>query len=151
MQFHSNIQVTSPPDAVVWALRQPALWQALLPDGGKASAAGPGQIDLGLSRGVGLFATSMTGRLHIAPRGRGFGQRLSFAASHLLAGSLEVEVQVEITPLPLASLLNLTGTITASGAAGRYLTGRQHEVNAAVDRMVRQLRRLLELPTLPSH
>jgi carbon monoxide dehydrogenase subunit G len=143
MQMNGVLEISVPPAQVLQHLAEPAVLSALLPGKGEVTQTAPGRYDFTLMKKVGFLEIRQSGQIHLTQPAADRAL-LALTASHLIGGSVAMEVTVNLTERPKGTRIHYDGTVSAKGLAGRLLRDREQGVQPYVNRVFARLKAQIE-------
>ena len=126
MHLSGNLRITAPKVRTIGALHQPENLAVFLPGHAVVTETGVGGYDFVVSKALGPMALKLPGTLIIQPTQRGLAYSFKAEAQHMLAGNLVLDLQVNFATDGDATVVDYSGTLTATGMVGGILE-RQHQ------------------------
>ena len=144
MDISGLIRSTCPPESLVSALRDARSLARLLPDGSTLEKTGDGQYGFSVTKAVGPIRLTLPGKMTLTATGTGHNQLLSARASHLIGGKVELDLKLIIDQQGEHTRLAYSGTLNASGLAGRVLREHHARANSMLKAALTRLKRHAE-------
>ena len=132
MDLSGQIRTTCPPDQLVSTLRDPVALAQLLPLGSKVQQTAAGIYGFSVVKNVGPIKLTLHGQLDLTPGAMGHDQVLKAHAAHLIGGKVDLTLAIGITTDGRTTLLAYTGTLVATGLAGRILHEHRNRANSSL-------------------
>lgn len=132
MDLSGQIRTTCPPDLLVSALRDPAALVQLLPLGAKVEQTSPGVYAFSVAKNIGPIKLTLPGQMVLTSGATGHDQVLKAHAAHLIGGKVDLALAIRITTDGRTTLLAYTGTLVATGLAGRILHEHRDRANSSL-------------------
>lgn len=140
--FSDKIVIACPPEAFVAALRDPALWQAVLPACKGVEALGEGHLRARIERRVGPLPLRVEPEIRVT--GSAGRAVVALSGGSLVAGRVEAGLELALRPVPGAVRIDYAGQVEATGLAGRILAERGPEVARRVRSILNAIKARLE-------
>ena len=93
-----------------------------------------------MTKAVGPIRLTLPGQMSLTPTGEGHNQGLTARASHLIGGKVELALNLIIDRHDDLTRLAYSGTLNATGLAGRMLREHHVRVNALLKSALTRLR-----------
>ena len=132
MQISGQIRTTCPPAFLLQALRDPQAMIQLLPSGSKLEQSGDDTFAFTLTKSVGPIRLTLPGTLTLTPTGEGHNQKMTVHAAHLIAGKVDLTLQIVIDQAGAQTRIAYDGELGATGLSGRILKEHRARANEVV-------------------
>jgi carbon monoxide dehydrogenase subunit G len=136
MQIKGQIKIACPAPLLVQVLNDPGAMAKLLPNDTKLSLSSPGSFAFSVSKAMGPIKLTLPGTMTVIPTGNRQDQKLQIKAAHMIGGDTGRVTQ-----------LTYSGTLEASGLAGRMLQERENSMNGYIRNMLVTLKHHAEAQT----
>ena len=140
MDLSGQIKTKCPPDHLIAVLRDPAALAKLLPAGSRIDRNADGSLAFWVSKAVGPIRLTLPGKFQMTATGVGHGQVLTVNAAHLVGGKVDMVLNLAITPEGGSTKLSYSGSLTASGLAGRVLKEHRARANVSLNAALSRLK-----------
>lgn len=132
MQISGQIRTTCPPAFLLKALRDPLAMIQLLPSGSKLEQSGENSYAFTMTKSVGPIRLTLPGTLTLTPTGEGHNQKLTIHAAHLIAGKVDLTLQIVLDQASAQTRIGYDGELEATGLSGRILKEHRARANEVV-------------------
>ena len=140
MELSGQIKTKCPPEYMVAIMRDPTALAKLLPAGSRIETVGEDSYSFTVSKGVGPIKLTLPGKMQLTPKAGSHDQTLTVHAAHLIAGKVDLKLDVAIVSDGDTTHLSYEGDLTASGLAGRVLQEHRARANASLKAALTRLK-----------
>jgi carbon monoxide dehydrogenase subunit G len=130
-------------DRLAEALRDPETLRRMIPACTAVSQLSPTEYEARIEKAAGPMKLRMTARVSVEPLDAN-RYLLRAKGRNALAGSVEAVLTLTLAPAPGGTSLGHAGHLTATGLAGRLLSGREEMLAERTEGMFRELRQVIE-------
>ncbi len=121
MQLSGMIRTTCPPDQLLALLNDPAVLARMIPGGSEITQTSATEYTITMRKSLGPLKLTMPGKLVLTPIGTGLDRHLAGHAGHLIAGKINIELDIHLTTEADQTVLTYAGDLVASGLVSRLL------------------------------
>lgn len=143
MKIEGQTTILGAADAVMAAMNNPAVLQAIMPSCSNARQVGPGRFVATVTRKIGPLSLSVDPEIEVAPLDAG-QSRMAIRAGSRIIGQVQADLDLTLTSVAEGTSLGWTGDITATGLANRILAERETRVAALVAGLFNGLKHKVE-------
>ena len=129
MDIHGKINTTCPPEIFLATMRDTGALLRVLPAGAQLTAEKDGALAFSMSKTFGPIRLTLPGQMSLIATGTGHDQILTARAAHVIGGKVDLDVTFSFERAGGKTQLAYTGSLTATGVAGRVLRDHHGRVN----------------------
>jgi carbon monoxide dehydrogenase subunit G len=143
MRLEGVLELNVPPSRVLQSLGDPDVIQAFLPGECTVTPTGAGTYDFALRKSLGFLELRLGGQITVEDQGPDQA-RMTMKASHKIGGALDMDMGLTLTPQGTGTQIAYSGTLDATGLAGRVVRDRALQIRPYVTKVFDRLKARIE-------